>query len=171
MVELKLAIRRFRRRPLAGGAAALTLALGIGAVTAAFATINEVVLRDLPVANQEELVTAWHLNPERGALRIPFRYSGYEVVRGGTGTLSQVAGVMAGGVRPRVVTAPDPYTLNLAGVGTDPSAADQLNLTFNWDLDDDGQFDDATTAHPLVRRFFVRLSILWAITSLVNASR
>ena len=31
-------------------------------------------------------------------------------------------------------------------------------------------FDDATTSHPLVRQFFIRLSVLWAITSLVNAS-
>ena len=31
-------------------------------------------------------------------------------------------------------------------------------------------FDDATTAHPLVRQFFLRLSVLWAITSMVNAS-
>jgi hypothetical protein len=31
-------------------------------------------------------------------------------------------------------------------------------------------FDDETTDHPLVRRFFVRLSVLWAITSLANAS-
>lgn len=31
-------------------------------------------------------------------------------------------------------------------------------------------FDDATKAHPLVRQFFVRLSVLWALTSLVNAS-
>jgi hypothetical protein len=31
-------------------------------------------------------------------------------------------------------------------------------------------FDDATVAHPLVRQFFVRLSVLWAVTSLVNAS-
>ncbi len=31
-------------------------------------------------------------------------------------------------------------------------------------------FDDATTAHPLVRQFFVRLSVLWAVTSMVNAS-
>ena len=29
---------------------------------------------------------------------------------------------------------------------------------------------DATTSHPLVRQFFVRLSVLWAVTSLVNAS-
>lgn len=31
-------------------------------------------------------------------------------------------------------------------------------------------FDDETKAHPLMRQFFVRLSILWSITSLVNAS-
>lgn len=31
-------------------------------------------------------------------------------------------------------------------------------------------FDDETTAHPLVRQFFVRLSALWAVTSMVNAS-
>ncbi len=31
-------------------------------------------------------------------------------------------------------------------------------------------FDDATKSHPLVRQFFVRLSAIWAITSMVNAS-
>jgi intracellular septation protein A len=31
-------------------------------------------------------------------------------------------------------------------------------------------FDDETVSHPLVRQFFVRLSVLWAITSMVNAS-
>lgn len=31
-------------------------------------------------------------------------------------------------------------------------------------------FDDSTTSHPLVRQFFVRLSVLWAFTSMVNAS-
>jgi hypothetical protein len=31
-------------------------------------------------------------------------------------------------------------------------------------------FDDATVSHPLVRQFFTRLSVLWAITSMVNAS-
>jgi len=31
-------------------------------------------------------------------------------------------------------------------------------------------FDDATKSHPLVRQFFVRLSTIWAITSMVNAS-
>lgn len=30
-------------------------------------------------------------------------------------------------------------------------------------------FDDATKAHPLVEQFFVRLSLFWALTSLVNA--
>jgi hypothetical protein len=31
-------------------------------------------------------------------------------------------------------------------------------------------FDDDTKAHPLVRQFFVRLSLIWSVTSLVNAS-
>jgi hypothetical protein len=31
-------------------------------------------------------------------------------------------------------------------------------------------FDDGTKSHPLVERFFVRLSLFWAFTSLVNAS-
>jgi hypothetical protein len=31
-------------------------------------------------------------------------------------------------------------------------------------------FDEATKAHPLMRQFFVRLSVLWSFTSLVNAA-
>ena len=31
-------------------------------------------------------------------------------------------------------------------------------------------FDDATREHPLVHKFFVRLSAVWAVTSLINAS-
>ena len=31
-------------------------------------------------------------------------------------------------------------------------------------------FDDDTKSHPLVRQFFVRLSAIWAVTSMVNAS-
>lgn len=31
-------------------------------------------------------------------------------------------------------------------------------------------FDDATKEHPLVRRFFVRLSVCWACTSMINAA-
>jgi intracellular septation protein A len=36
--------------------------------------------------------------------------------------------------------------------------------------DDVFPFDEATKAHPLVRQFFLRLSAIWSITSLVNAA-
>jgi intracellular septation protein A len=36
--------------------------------------------------------------------------------------------------------------------------------------DDVFPFDAETKAHPLVRQFFVRLSLLWSVTSLVNAA-
>jgi intracellular septation protein A len=35
--------------------------------------------------------------------------------------------------------------------------------------DDIVPLDDATKAHPLVRQFFLRLSLLWSLTSLINA--
>lgn len=31
-------------------------------------------------------------------------------------------------------------------------------------------FDDSTKRHPLMQQFFVRLSVLWSFTSLVNAA-
>ena len=31
-------------------------------------------------------------------------------------------------------------------------------------------FDDSTKSHPQVRQFFIRLSLIWSVTSLVNAS-
>lgn len=31
-------------------------------------------------------------------------------------------------------------------------------------------FDDATKRHPIVRKFFIRMSMLWAVTSLANAA-
>ena len=37
----------------------------------------------------------------------------------------------------------------ITGSASDPSAADEANLTYEWDFDGDGQFDDATGQNPL----------------------
>src|SRR5215204_1506234 len=54
--DLRLAIRGLRRSPLFATVAILSLALGIGANTAIFTLIDQILLRKLPVAAPEELV-------------------------------------------------------------------------------------------------------------------
>jgi predicted permease len=54
--DLRDAVRQLRRSPLFACAAILSLALGIGANTAIFTLLDQVLLRRLPVGSPEELV-------------------------------------------------------------------------------------------------------------------
>src|SRR5260221_12850455 len=53
--DLRFALRSFRRAPAFPLAAVATLALGIGATTAIFSTLNAVLLRPLPYPEAEDL--------------------------------------------------------------------------------------------------------------------
>ena len=54
--HLRFVFRSFQKNPLVVGAAVLSLALGIGANTAIFSLIDQLLLRTLPVENPRELV-------------------------------------------------------------------------------------------------------------------
>ncbi|HTR36918.1 MAG TPA: ABC transporter permease [Bryobacteraceae bacterium] len=54
--DVRFALRSFRKSPLFTGVAVLSLALGIGANTAVFTLLDQVLLRLLPVKNPRELV-------------------------------------------------------------------------------------------------------------------
>ena len=56
LADLRYAIRGLRRSPLFALVAALSLALGIGANTAIFTLIDQILLRKLPVAAPNRLV-------------------------------------------------------------------------------------------------------------------
>ena len=61
--DLRLALRGMRRRPGFTLAVVLTLALGIGANTAIFAVVDGVLIKPLPYADAEELVSLEHAAP------------------------------------------------------------------------------------------------------------
>lgn len=57
--DLRLALRRVRRRPAFAAVAVLTLALGIGGVTAIFSLVNGLHLRPLPFEDPDRLYRVW----------------------------------------------------------------------------------------------------------------
>jgi len=65
--DLRLALRGLRRNPLFATVAILSLALGIGANTAIFTLIDQILLRKLPVRAPEELVMLYQAGPHNGS--------------------------------------------------------------------------------------------------------
>jgi predicted permease len=66
--DIRLGLRQFMRRPGLAIAAVLSLALGIGANTAIFSVLHNVVLNQLPFADPDRLMIVWETrsdNPER----------------------------------------------------------------------------------------------------------
>jgi predicted permease len=64
---LKHAVRGLFRSPLFSTVAILSLALGIGANTAIFTLIDQILLRRLPVKNPQELVMLYQTGPHSGS--------------------------------------------------------------------------------------------------------
>src|SRR3954471_22480282 len=65
--DFRLAIRSLRRSPLFATVAILSLALGIGANTAIFTLIDQIVLRKLPVKDSEALVMLYQRGSHNGS--------------------------------------------------------------------------------------------------------
>jgi predicted permease len=65
--DLRLALRGLGRSPLFAAVAILSLALGIGANTAIFALIDQILLRKLPVKDPEQLVMLFQRGNHNGS--------------------------------------------------------------------------------------------------------
>ncbi len=66
LADARFAIRSMRRRPGFAFIAVLVLAIGIGAVTVMFSTLNGVLLRPLPFPEPERLIWCWSTNESGG---------------------------------------------------------------------------------------------------------
>ena len=109
--ELKQALRQMRKSPGFTATAVLTLALGIGATTAIFTLVQQVMLRTLPVVKPEQLwkigdknrCCNWGGYTQRGDYTL-FSWEAYQQFRDNTPAFEQLAAFEAGnsqlGVRP-----------------------------------------------------------------------
>jgi predicted permease len=75
LADLKFAVRGLRRNPLFATVAILSLALGIGANTAIFTLIDQILLRKLPVKSPDELVMLYQSGAHNGSNMGPRMHS------------------------------------------------------------------------------------------------
>jgi putative ABC transport system permease protein len=68
---IRLAIRQFRQHPTFALVTVMVLGLGTGAATTVFTVVDSVVLRPLPYADADRLVTLWDTNAEKGLSHDP----------------------------------------------------------------------------------------------------
>ncbi len=66
MQDIRYALRTFRKQPVFTLVAVLTLTLGIGANTAIFSLLYQILLRPLPYARADRLVFVWNSYPLMG---------------------------------------------------------------------------------------------------------
>ncbi len=99
--DLRFALRQLRRAPGFALTAVLTLALGIGATTAIFTLVYQVILRSLPVSHPEQLYKIGAANDccVTSGLQEPwglFSYDLYKTLRDGTMGIDGMAAVQSG---------------------------------------------------------------------------
>jgi putative ABC transport system permease protein len=113
--DVRYSVRLLWRAKAFATAAVLTLALGIAATTVMFALIQGVLLRPLPVQEQDRLIVAWREAPTAGSAFYPFGDVEIEAVTRESRLLESAAGVTRNGVRRAVVS--DGSTSSYANVG------------------------------------------------------
>ena len=75
LADLKFALRTLRRSPLFTSIAILSLALGIGANTAIFTLMDQLLLRVLPIKDPGTLVMLYQEGPHMGSNSGPRMHS------------------------------------------------------------------------------------------------
>ena len=104
--DVAFGVRLLRRAPLFALTAVVSLAVGIGATTTIFTLVNALMLRDLRVANPEQLVEIGRITPYgRGG---SFSYPIYETLRDRNSVFSGSIAISRSLVEATADTAPAP---------------------------------------------------------------
>jgi len=113
--DARYAFRMLRKNPGFTAVAVLTLALGIGANTAIFSVVYAVLLKPLPYANPNQLVSAFQANTQEGVPETGTSYPNFEEWRAQNHVFSELATI-------------DFHQLTLTGLG-DPSEVNTCVVT------------------------------------------
>src|SRR6266487_4537700 len=100
--DVRYVVRTLRKAPGFTAVAILTLALGIGLATAVFTVADALLLRRLPVRDQDRLVVLWGQAPDRG-FDYPLRLDEAREFARRTRSLAQVAFFGYEGAWPRPI--------------------------------------------------------------------
>ncbi len=91
MNDLRYALRQLRRSPGFAAAAIVTLALGIGANSAIFSFVDNLLFRPLPYAEPERLVEVNHHYPSLNGLQASISVRGFELYQEELDALERLA--------------------------------------------------------------------------------
>jgi putative ABC transport system permease protein len=104
--DVHYGLRTLFRTPSFTLVAVITLALGIGANTAIFSVVNSVLLRPLPFADAERIVTVWSTSITRGTMKNNVSYLNFKDWQEQNRVFSHIAaysgagGILTGGDAP-----------------------------------------------------------------------
>jgi putative ABC transport system permease protein len=93
--DVRYGLRTLVKSPGFTAVAILTLALGIGANTAIFSVVYAVLLKPLPFANPEQLVSVFEARPQEGIATTGTSYPNFEEWREQNNVFSELAGNQA----------------------------------------------------------------------------
>jgi predicted permease len=113
--DARYAFRMLRKNPGFTAVAVLTLALGIGANTAIFSVVYAVLLKPLPYASPNQLVSAFQANTQQGVPETGTSYPNFEEWRAQNHVFSELATI-------------DFHQLTLTGLG-EPSEVNTCVVT------------------------------------------
>lgn len=91
--DVRYAVRTLRKSPAFTTIAVLTLAIGIATTTAMFTVVNGVLLRKLPVRDQNRIVVMWTENRTSNVAHFPFSYGTFTQLRDHGKTFQSLAGI------------------------------------------------------------------------------
>src|SRR5918998_5586619 len=116
--DLRYAFRSLRKNVGFAAVTVLTLALGIAGVTIMFGVVDGVLLRPLPLLEQERVVVAWKTDPAAQFPQIPFSHPAFREVSRHSRSFERIAAVDYSGSWPFTVQERGATALIKGGVVT-----------------------------------------------------